>query len=81
MKPGQRYLVIYKIPGLHRVDREMVADYVDDKTEGDRTMLLFSGRPEFGNTYLNLADVSYYTRSNQHSKCYTDRKVSRPWPT
>lgn len=48
MRSGEKYLVKYRIPGVHRVPRLMLASFmgVEDNT------LLFSGRPVFGTSSI-----------------------------
>jgi hypothetical protein len=47
---GARYKVTYRIEGVHRVDRVMVADFLG--AEHDNSRLYFSGRPMFGTAEL-----------------------------
>jgi hypothetical protein len=45
---GEKYLVKYRIPSMHRVPRFMLATFIG-VVDGS---LVFSGRPVFGTTYI-----------------------------
>jgi hypothetical protein len=66
MKRGQRYRVVYLIPGVHRKHHEFVADFLDESD----LEYSFSGRPEFGTTSVEKEHV--------HEIWETDRPISHP---
>lgn len=72
MKPGKKYWVRYRIPGLHRIDRTMIAKFLGDVGNGE---ISFSGRPQFGTTELNEKYVLVVREVADHAECHVDRKV------
>lgn len=79
LQPGRKYKLTYKVPGIHRVPREMVATFLAFDQEGGyrgAQILIFSGRPQFGTTQLK----AMYFRTGVvempfDAECYTERKV------
>lgn len=72
MKVGKKYWVRYRIPGLHRADRTMIAKYlgvVDSKN------LSFSGRPQFGTTELEEQWILVVREVADHAEPHVDRKA------
>lgn len=72
MRVGQKYWVRYKIPGRHRVDRTMIAQFLG---KVDKDKLSFSGRPQFGTTELSESWVMVTREVAKHAECHVDRKV------
>lgn len=72
MKIGQKYWVRYRIPGLHRVDRTMIAQFLGDVGNG---VLSFSGRPQFGTTEIQERHVQVVREVAAYAECYVDRKA------
>lgn len=72
MKIGQKYWVRYKIPGLHRVDRTMIAQYLGDVGNG---VMSFSGRPQFGTTEIQEQHIMVTREVAAHAECHVDRKA------
>lgn len=71
MEAGKKYWIRYRIPGLHRADRVMVAKFL--AIRGVEVVL--SGRPEFGTTELNIGHVLMVREVAEHAECYVDRKA------
>ena len=72
LKIGQKYWVRYKIPGLHRVDRTMIAQFLGDV---GNEVLSFSGRPQFGTTEIQEKHVLVVREVAKHAECYVDKKA------
>lgn len=72
LKIGQKYWVRYRIPGRHRVDRTMIAQYLGDVGEGKMS---FSGRPQFGTTELSESWIMVTREVAAHAECHVDRKA------
>lgn len=72
LKIGQKYWVRYRIPGVHRVDRTMIAQFLGDVGGG---MLSFSGRPQFGTTEIDEKWVLVTREVAKHAECHVDRKA------
>lgn len=72
MKIGQKYWVRYRIPGLHRIDRTMIAQYLGDVGDGKMS---FSGRPEFGTTEIDERHILVVREVEAYAECHVDRKV------
>lgn len=69
---GRRYYVEYRIPGVHRVKRSMVAVFlgvVSDKS------LIFSGQPAFGTTELEESWCLLARGVDSATKPFVDRKT------
>lgn len=75
MFTGDKYKIEYKIPGVHRVHRQMVATFLGTRREGSKTFLDFSGRPVFGTTSLDRAHIGVVMLAESNAEPYTDRKV------
>lgn len=73
MKIGQKYWVRYRIPGVHRVDRTLIAQFLGD---GGHGMLSFSGRPQFGITEIDERWIMVTREVANYAECHVDRKVS-----
>ena len=71
MRIGRKYFVIYKMDGIHRVPRCMIAQFLGDVGNG---ILSFSGRPEFGTTEIDEKYVIEVIPVDSKMKCYADRK-------
>ena len=77
MDAGKKYRIRYKIPGLHKVDRQGVAVFLGaEKDVLGRTQYTFSGRPEFGTTTILAEHVSERIEVPGTTRCYMDRKAA-----
>lgn len=76
---GAKYKVRYRIPGVQRYDREMVATYLGtphpQKATGIPRERQFSGRPEFGTTSLSMDWIIDNERVSSDTSCYVDRRA------
>lgn len=72
MKYGKKYWVRYRIPGLHRYDRTMVAKYLGPSHD---TKLSFSGRPQYGTTELDERHILAVREVADHAECYHSRRA------
>jgi hypothetical protein len=70
----RKYRVKYQIEGIHRVPREGVATFMG--LTGISQALMFSGRPQFGTTELDLKHITSMEPVDDDTDCYMDRKVS-----
>jgi hypothetical protein len=79
LRQGLKYRVTYRIPGVHRVPREMVAVYLntlhDDALGIRHDEASFSGRPEFGTTSVKIEHIMDAVQVPNATKCYADRKM------
>lgn len=76
MQAGKKYRIQYTIPDLHKVERQGVAMFLGaEKDSLGRTVLYFSGRPEFGTTEILSEFVSEKVQVSIDTPCYMDRKV------
>jgi hypothetical protein len=71
MVSGKKYWVRYRIPGLHRADRTMIARFLAVRG----TELIFSGRPQFGSVELDKKHVLVVQEVKDHAECHVDRKA------
>jgi hypothetical protein len=91
MEVGHKYQVLYRIKGLHYVDRLMVARFIGSAPDTFRVGTLkydFSGRSgerhgkgsndahAFGTASLYAVDIKEITEVPQESKNYADRKAN-----
>jgi hypothetical protein len=57
LEQGKRYRVRYRIPGLHRYDREAVMVYLGPGTGGMIDYLAWSARPVAGTQHLRASHI------------------------
>ena len=91
MEVGHKYKILYRIKGLHRVDRVMVARFIGSVDEGNRAhekRYDFSGRSgerhgrnsgdphAFGTTYLHTLDIKEIVEVTQDRPCYANKKAN-----
>jgi hypothetical protein len=75
LETGRRYRVTYAVDGLRR-PRQMLALLMERREDpGCGTLLLFSGRPEFGTTPLRSRQVLAAEEVTTTEACYADRVV------
>jgi hypothetical protein len=91
MQIGEKYLVTYRIPGVHRVDRTMVGRFIGTERKDPHligpTTYLFSGRSDERHGRGTDTTHAYGTASLQHdwikaiehklqsTPCHSDKKV------
>lgn len=78
LREGKKYRIRYQIEGLHRVPREGIAAFLairESKFESEQPTLIFSGRPQFGTTDLEVRWIIAMWEVDRAEKCYMDRKV------
>lgn len=63
LKPGERYLVTYRLQGWKR-DRQMVATFLGSQSAEYGNGLYFSLRPKAGTQLLSLKDIRAVESSN-----------------